>query len=234
VATDTTLANIREAIMGGAGQAGYRSDMGGGPNPDNKTTTPTAITLNALFNNPTNLSNPQKQTFISVTQRGWRGPYITGGITCNTIFNAVQNHIVQGYALSYDIDKEQLCNLPTPATWTSASTWASATASVNGPTVALDSFPVIATNSAGSVATILQGSPIVLMKDAFTNPDGTKGPANGKYFLVSGGPAGGIETTPTNVENRLHPGPGGAHIDDRVLYLDSYDPDPNGNNPCSN
>ena len=201
IATDATLANIREAIMGSAGQAGYLSDMGGMPSLDNNSISPAppASSLNPLFNNPN--GNNTIQSFNPVTQRGWRGPYITGGTTCAKIFSKVN-----GYSLLYGIDKENVCNL-------------SGTPSAH--TVALDSYPVIATDGTA----ILPGSPIVLMQDTTTN----------KYFLVSGGPTGGIETDPTtstntssdsnNTTNRTN--------DDRVLYLDSYDPSSKGNQPCS-
>ena len=115
VATDATLANIRDASMGGGGQGGYRSDMGVMPVdvlPTLSAPTSPPSSLNTLFNNPlydtTNLTptnNPTfnvsltvpaattapaipsqtTQTFNAVTQRGWRGPYLTGGMTCAAI-----------------------------------------------------------------------------------------------------------------------------------------------------
>ena len=195
VATDTTLANIREAIMGGAGQAGYLSDMGGVPPFDNAVTTPNASSLNVLFNNPT--TNTTTPSFNPVTQRGWRGPYVSGGMTCATLFSKVN-----GYGLP--VDNKNVCNL--------------SGSPVALHTVALDSFPVSATDSSGSVTTVLPGSPIVLMKDITSN-----GAANGKYFLVSGGPTLGIQVDPSNTALRY---------DDRVLYLDTYDSV--GNQPCAN
>jgi len=201
VATDTTLANIREAIMGGAGQAGYWSDMRGVPPFDNNVSPPNASSLNSLFNNPTT------QSFNPVTQRGWRGPYLTGGVSCTQIYNLL-GKIPSGYTVSNNIDQENVCSLSGPLS------------SVSSHTVALDSFPVIASNTRGSMATVLVGSPIVLMQDATSS-----GITYDKYFLVSGGPSGGIETNPSNMVNRAN--------DDRVLYLDSYDPSSTGNQPCS-
>lgn len=208
VATDATMANIRDAIVGGGGQGGYRSDMGRWPSFDNGAVT--ASSLNNLFNNPlydgdnntsfniqTNtITSPTLQTpsFNSVTQRGWRGPYLSGGMTCLTIENKVT-----GLTLNNPIDSQNVCNL-------------SATP-VAAHTVALDSFPVITTNTDGSTAIVLQGSPIVLMQDT-----------NANHFLVSGGPTGGIEINAGSMGSR-------TTIDDRVLYLDAVDS--GSNQPCS-
>lgn len=54
VATDATMANIRDAIMGSGGMGGYRSDMGGVPRLDNNITqaSANASSLNDLYNNP--------------------------------------------------------------------------------------------------------------------------------------------------------------------------------------
>ena len=207
IATDTTLANIREAIMGGAGQAGYLSDMGGVPSLDGTITISgnsySASSLTDLFNSPVynikanqpNPPTPTKQNFNPVTQHGWRGPYLSGGVACTTVLSKAPSAV-------------NVCS-------SSGSSLKEITA------VALDSFAVIDTNSSGSTSTELSGSPIVLMQDTTTN-----GTANGKYFLVSGGPNNTIDTTPITVETRSN--------DDRVLFLNAPDPSPTGNQPCSN
>ena len=195
--------------MGSGGMGGYRSDMGAWPNSDSTTTS----SLNDLFNNPIYDSTPittnpfnqlpatpitgattQTQSFNPTTQRGWRGPYISGGIACTTIQAKI--------AINPPPTKwDKVCNLSgTPHPYT----------------VALDSFPVIATNGNGIA---LSGSPIVLMQDA--TPGGS---ANGKYFLISGGQNSVIDASSTTVET--------SRNDDRVLYMDA--PDPAGGNPsCS-
>ena len=225
VATDATMANIRDAIMGSGGMAGYRSDMGVWPNSDSST----ASSLTDLFNNPlytgannptfnqqpnplitSSNSNPTTQSFNPTTQRGWRGPYISGGMTCASIAGKIS-----GY--NQTIDKKQVCNFSgTP---------------INPYTVALDSFPAFGTNTAtGDTTIILQGSPIVLMQET------TSSTPNGNYFLVSGGPTGGILIDPANMACRnSNAGCNGSTAassnDDRVLYLNSVDP--GSNQPCS-
>ena len=172
VATDATMANIRDAIMGSGGMAGYRNDNRSpyeGMPLDNGTTTPSS--LNALFNNTvaSGVTTPIP-SFNLTTQRGWRGPYISGGITCAEIAGKIPT----GYTPT--IDNENVCHL---------------SGAPNLYTVALDSFPAFATNTTtGDTTIILPGSPIVLMKDT-----------NGNYFLVSGGATGGIETDPNRSLN---------------------------------
>ncbi len=154
VATDTTMANIRSAIMGGSSMPGYLSDIGTVPLDAGSTT---ISSLNALYNGVT--------SFNPVTQRGWRGPYISGGMTCTAINLAISGHTIGANSVSSIIDVENICNF---------------SGTIKLYTVALDSFTVQATDTE---TTVLPGSPIVLMQDT----------TNSKYFLVSGGQNNRIE-----------------------------------------
>jgi type II secretory pathway pseudopilin PulG len=191
VATDTTLANIRGAIMGTSAQPGFLSDMGHVPGFDN--TANTASSLNSLFNNPSYTATSTVSTFNPVTQRGWRGPYLSGGKTCSEIFSAISGYTTNGTTTEQSvIDTENVCNF---------------SGTVASHTVALDSYPVTASGSAGA---ILPGAPIVLMLD---NTSGST--SYGKYFLVSAGQNHIIDTTASTLASRSN--------DDRVLFLDMYD-----------
>ena len=229
VATDATLANIRDAIRGGGGQGGYRSDMGVMP-VDVLLSPGSPSSLNNLFNNPlhdngsnnpslnnppfntsaTTITSSTTQTFNAVTQRGWRGPYLTGGMTCAAIADKL-NTLATGSTWP-PIDTNGVCGFSTPTPPTLI------TSNLN--TVSLDSYPVVATNTDGSTTFLLQGSPIVLMQDY-----------NSKYFLVSGGAMNGIELIPDTTTKLVSQTSLSARNDDRVLYLDAVDP--GSNQPCS-
>jgi len=177
VATDTTMIAIRDAILGGV-SAGYYSDVGQYPHFDNGDLSQPAASLSDLFVMPAGF-----HTYNPATRRGWRGPYLLGGVSCQAIANAVN-------ANTTTIDPLNICNLSSTP--------------VNPYTVVLDSFPVL---SATGGATLLSGSPIVMMQDS-----------GGNYFLVSAGPNSVLQTGSHNVQTRS------TLIDDRVLYLNFSDP----------
>ncbi len=218
VATDASLVAIRDVLLG---VGGYRSDLGKLPSMDNPTNSLyRASSLTDLYINNTDANNPSViQTFNATTQRGWRGPYMTGGMTCTIFAKALSGHLSANLPV---FDKYNVCNLSE-----SAGAYTSAWTNPDQHFVALDSFPIKDAES-GNVG--LPGAPIVLLRDA------SNGPNNGKYFLVSGGPDGQIGITPANVNTRIKDttdsrADEATAFDDRVLYLDANNA--SANRPCS-
>jgi type II secretory pathway pseudopilin PulG len=95
--TDASLAAVRDAIMGSGAAAGYYGDMGTLPaNPDPAKNTQYDLhylfsrfdKTNAKCSDPLKMDDPaqcrQHSKFNPTTQRGWRGPYLRGGLTVQT------------------------------------------------------------------------------------------------------------------------------------------------------
>lgn len=69
VATDNSLQDIRNAIMGTSVSQGYREDMGNMP----------TQYLQELF-----VHGDNQPAYDPMTRRGWNGPYLSGGSSCDT------------------------------------------------------------------------------------------------------------------------------------------------------
>jgi type II secretory pathway pseudopilin PulG len=76
IATDATLANVRDAILGGTAGVGYLSDLGAYPDSP----------LNDLFTQPAGAF-----PFNPTTGRGWRGPYVQGGAAADNMLGHLSN-----------------------------------------------------------------------------------------------------------------------------------------------
>lgn len=184
IATDHTLANLRDAILGSGGQPGYLSDLGKMPDSN----------LGYLFNQP-----PGTSKFNPTTQRGWRGPYLNGGSTCESLASALDQQQIDTTAEPMNI-LQQACAFSRQGGRLQPVT--------PNRVVALDSFQRMGPNGALPVR-----SPIRLFRDAA-----------GHYYLVSAGLDGQtllgngfdpvVDKTSAAQDRRR---------DDRVLYLDSYD-----------
>jgi type II secretory pathway pseudopilin PulG len=191
VATDTTLANIREVIMGNGGQAGYWNDLG--KMPDTR--------LHELFN-----QTPGTPSFNPVTQRGWRGPYLSSGATCESL--AGQFGRTELDLANVGGTLQATCKFSK----TAAGQWRSGRPH---QTLALDSFNLIGPNGA-----LPFRSPILLCTDLENH-----------YYLLSSGPDGMSNLIDQNGLCRQRNPTTANRRDDRVLYLDSYDS--GGNQSCS-
>ncbi len=83
--TDVTLANIRDAIMGGGASPGFKANLGMMPSYVGMNPSPYANPglLSELFTNPVGPSAPYP-AYNPNTRRGWNGPYLSGGFACQT------------------------------------------------------------------------------------------------------------------------------------------------------
>jgi len=184
VATDNTLVNLRDAILGSGGQPGYRSDLGKMPDSN----------LSYLFNQP-----PATSRFNPATGRGWRGPYLNGGSTCESLARALNREGIDTTADAASI-LQQACAFSLQA--------GSLQPATANRVVALDSFQLMGPNGPFPVR-----SPIRLFRDGA-----------GHHYLVSAGPDGH-----TLLGNGFDPVVDKANAsqdlrrDDRVLFLDFYD-----------
>jgi prepilin-type N-terminal cleavage/methylation domain-containing protein len=210
IATDTTLVNIRDAIMGTSTAPGFRTDLGmmpsyrgmasyaGVTNPDPDFTG----LLSELYHPSASSSAAPYPSYNASTRHGWNGPYLTGGMTCSTAPHA-------------GACREN--NQPSAA-------YCVATA-LPGASFALDSYTNTTTRSCnGSYVK----DPIQLRIDDSSTPP--------IYFLVSGGPDGIVQTDgKTNHLANRNPKSNCSsncfYTDDRVLVLNQ--PDPGNNQPCT-
>mgnify|MGYP006268867597 FL=1 len=185
VATRKTLEALRSAIMDTEPQAGFYADMLRYPAADaDDNTSPTGISvasLSELFRNP--VSGTSAHSWNPTIRRGWRGPYVQGGISCTEIEQRLANALGGGYGLMINgapvqdgavlrsrIDPFGFCaeNAQRPP-----------------KVLALDSFRVTLEDPTGSRSMqLLTGSPIVLMWNPQTHT----------RLLVSGGPDHVIQT----------------------------------------
>ena len=216
--TDTTLAGIRDSILGTGAIAGFKSDLGMMPTYVGQPTNLTASNdymegiLSELYNNPVIPPNPSATpptpgtpplpAYSVTTQHGWNGPYLTNGATCA---NAPQT---------------TLCDCSKTA--------------MPGVVFVLDSYSVNTSQQTCSDGITPQKDPIQLqhIPATTTQPE--------YYFLVSGGRNGIINTTSGSntcsgasalilaTRNNGHPA---CANDDRVLVLNAVDPGANA--PCN-
>jgi type II secretory pathway pseudopilin PulG len=238
VATDASLVAIRDAIMGTGGQPGFLSDMGSFPkHPDATSTSTNPFNLHYLFSDWNANADPAPNSclkngpdavdcvhlphFNPVTQRGWHGPYLSNGLTCDSLPKDYSAPCKPSLSPLYLV-----CGLGLPQNMISCENSTSSCLSAcscgicltnasspvvymkGGIGVALDAFSVIGPNGTQPVR-----SPIQLFKDT-----------EGHHYLVSAGP-----DSMTFLTNGIDPDTV-KRGDDRVLYLDSNDRW--GNQPC--
>lgn len=249
MATDATLATLREAIMGGGGQPGYLSDLGLYPKHPAPAAQASPYDLHYLLEdwsanydlaaNTCLTSGPDDPAcvhlprFNPVTQRGWRGPYVqANGARCETLNSALLASTSQPEerAAAFTLMMQPECSSMTVAGGVVNACARSplyTQCRIEGRTQ--QEIPVknelrVALDSfnvMGLGKSLGLRSPILLMKDRQHH-----------YYLVSAGPDSVTYLSDPNllVNGEVDP-ESGIRRDDRVLYLDGSDRW--GNQPCS-
>lgn len=208
-ATDATMQTVKEAIMGGAGGAGYYVDTLGTYPADRGDTDYNLRYLFVAGDGHSSDAVSDWPAFNPQTGVGWRGPYLMNG-------GAIDSAHVDGNAANGELDASY-SQVFDPATNPSGKVHANIKTATDAQVFDAWRRPII-------------------LQIPYYDDDG-EGPHEAQYHpdyarLVSAGPGSGLAPGDAYINTPITEQNAASRGYDRVLFLANPDPLPGGNVPC--